>query len=75
VTEITYDPDADATYVTLSGAVVQESAEILPGVVFDYDSAGRLIGIELLDARSRLAPGAWSRAPRPAPPRRTPAAE
>ena len=66
MTDITYDPDADAAYVTLSSAAVQDSAEVSPGVVLDYDDQGRVVGIELLGARSRLAPGAWSRARRPA---------
>jgi uncharacterized protein YuzE len=65
MTDITYDPDADAAYVTLSGAAVKDSAEVSPGVVLDYDEAGRVVGIELLNARKHLAPGAWSRARRP----------
>jgi uncharacterized protein YuzE len=67
MTDITYDPDADAAYVTLSNAEVQESAEVAPGVVLDYDGDGRVVGIELLNARKRLAPGAWQRARRPSP--------
>jgi len=66
MTDITYDPDADATYVTLSSAAVQDSAEVAPGVVLDFDEQGRVVGIELLNAGKRLAPGAWSRARRPA---------
>jgi uncharacterized protein YuzE len=63
MTDITYDPDADAAYVTLSAAAVCDSAEVAPGVVLDYDGAGRVVGIELLNARTRLAPGAWARRP------------
>ena len=75
MTRVTYDPDADAAYVTLSSAAVRDSAEVSPGVVFDYDGDGRVVGIELLDARTHLAPGAWSRARRPATPRKAHAAE
>jgi uncharacterized protein YuzE len=67
MTDITYDPDADAAYVTLSSATVRDSAEVAPGVVLDYDDEGRVVGIELLGARTHLAPGAWSRARRPSP--------
>jgi uncharacterized protein YuzE len=65
MTDITYDPDADAAYVTLSSKAVRDSAEVSPGVVLDYDDQGRVVGIELLNARKQLAPGAWSRARRP----------
>lgn len=75
MTDITYDPDADAAYVALSDAAVQESAEVSPGIVLDYDSRGRVVGIELLGARKQLAPGAWSRSPRPGGSRKAHAAE
>lgn len=74
MTDITYDPDADAAYVTLSAAEVRDSAEVSPGVVLDYDDHGRVVGIELLNARKRLAPGTWQRARRPST-RRAHAAE
>jgi uncharacterized protein YuzE len=64
MTQITYDPAGDAAYVTLSAAPVCESAEVAPGVVLDYDAEGRVVGIELLNARKTLAPGAWLRARR-----------
>ncbi len=35
MSDITYDPDADAAYVTLSHAKVQDSAEVAPGVVLE----------------------------------------
>ncbi len=51
---ITYRPADNAAYIRLSGAKVLESAEVSPGVVFDYDDKGRIVGIELLDARAQL---------------------
>jgi uncharacterized protein YuzE len=33
----------------------------------DYDAEGRIVGIELLNARKTLAPGVWLRARRAAP--------
>lgn len=36
--------------------VVLDSAEVSPGVIFDYDTEGRIVGIELLDARAQLSP-------------------
>jgi uncharacterized protein YuzE len=51
-----YHPEDNAAYIRLSEAKIQESAEVAPDVVFDYDADGRIVGIELLDARAQLAP-------------------
>ena len=67
MTQITYDPDGDAAYVTISPSPVKQSTEIAPGFVLDYDAEGRVVGIELQNARKTLAPGAWSRARRAEP--------
>jgi uncharacterized protein YuzE len=32
-----------------------ETREVAPGVILDFDAAGRLIGIEVMDVRSRVA--------------------
>ncbi|VVT06524.1 DUF2283 domain-containing protein [Rhizobium sp. EC-SD404] len=52
--DVTYDADANAAYIRFSRAAVLESEEVSPGIVFDFDSEGRIVGIELLDAKSRL---------------------
>ena len=54
--EITYRAEDNAAYIRLSQEKILESAEIAPGVVFDYDTEGRIVGIELLDARAQLSP-------------------
>jgi uncharacterized protein YuzE len=56
----TYGPDADALYVRIApkGTAVAETREVEPGVMMDFDAAGRLIGIEVLDVRRRQAEGA-----------------
>ncbi len=55
----TYDPEADAIAVRFApeGARYCESEEIAPGVVLDYDTEGRVIGVELLYVRDLLASG------------------
>lgn len=53
---IKYRPEDNAAYIRLSTAKVLESAEVAPDVVFDYDTEGRIVGIELLDARAQLSP-------------------
>jgi uncharacterized protein YuzE len=58
---MTYDPAADAMYLCLTeraaGAPeVARTEEVAPGLMLDFDRAGRVIGIEML-AVSQL-PGA-----------------
>ena len=59
---ITYRPEDNAAYIRLSSAKVQESEEVSPDVVFDYDAEGRIVGIELLDARAQLPDNALDEA-------------
>jgi uncharacterized protein YuzE len=53
---IRYRPEDNTAYIRLSQQKVLESAEVAPDVVFDYDADGRIVGIELLDARAQLSP-------------------
>jgi uncharacterized protein YuzE len=50
-----YDPAVDALYVHFSTHPPVESDEIAPGVVFDFDADNRLVGIEVLNAKARVA--------------------
>ena len=52
--KVTYDPAVDALYILLKDAPVDESDEDKPGVVLDYDKAGNIVGIEILDASKRI---------------------
>lgn len=49
-TPINYDAQSDTLQVYLSDAPIEESAELQPGLIVDYDAAGNIVGIELLDA-------------------------
>ena len=51
--KIEYDQHADAMYIRLRVGTVVESEEIRPGVVFDYDAEGKVLGIEMLDVSER----------------------
>jgi uncharacterized protein YuzE len=53
---IKYRPEDNAAYIRLSPEKVLDSAEVAPNVVFDYDAEGRIVGIELLDAKAQLSP-------------------
>jgi uncharacterized protein YuzE len=57
--DMTYDPAADAAYIYLSrGCQIASTGEVGP-FICDFDSEGRVIGIEILDASKVLAPGDW----------------
>lgn len=50
-----YDPHTDTLTVLLkAGAHVAESDEPRPGVILDFDAAGDLVSIEVLDASRRV---------------------
>ena len=51
-----YDAETDAAYLRFSAGKIIESEEVSPGVVFDYDAEGRIVAIEMLDARTQLPP-------------------
>ena len=53
--KLEYDKGANAVYVRFSRDKIVESEEVQPGVVFDFDSEGHIVGFELLDARTKLA--------------------
>jgi YD repeat-containing protein len=52
--KVTYDPQVDVLRVVLSSAPVAESDEDKPGVILDYDEAGNVVGMEILDASKRV---------------------
>jgi uncharacterized protein YuzE len=52
-----YDLDADAMFVWFApeGTKSVTTQEVAPGILLDFDAAGNVIGIEILDVRERLA--------------------
>lgn len=48
-----FDPQADAIYLELMDAAVENSSEIQPGIIMDYDAEGRIVGIEVLYVSKR----------------------
>jgi uncharacterized protein YuzE len=51
--KITYDSEVDALHIQFRETTVT-TQHIAEGINADYDSAGRLAGIEILDAAVRL---------------------
>lgn len=50
------DKESDALYLRLDETAVIESEEVQPGVVLDYDAAGNVVGVEILNLSKRVAP-------------------
>lgn len=51
--KVSYDAQVDVLRILLSDKAIFESDEDKPGIILDYDEAGNLVGIEILDASSR----------------------
>jgi uncharacterized protein YuzE len=61
MTDISYDPDADAVYITVSPGNVDRTEETGP-FIYDVDADGHIVGIEILSASRILATGDWKKA-------------
>lgn len=53
--KVIYDQDTDTLTIIFANNPVAESDEDKPGVILDYDAAGNLVSLEILDASSRVA--------------------
>ncbi len=51
---IEYSKQVDALYIHLREAPVVESRDVEEGVTLDFDAAGHLVGLEILDASERM---------------------
>ena len=47
------DKESDTLYLRLDESKIVESEEVRPGVILDFDSEGRVIGVEFLGISSR----------------------
>ena len=50
------DKEADAIYFRLDESAIVESEEVEPGVILDFDSENRVVGVEFLNISKRVSP-------------------
>ena len=51
--KLSIDKEADALYLRLDESPIVESEEVAPGIVFDYNEAEQVVGIEMLNLSKR----------------------
>jgi len=52
--KVKYDKEVDVLYISFSKNKIKESDENKSGIVLDYDKAGAIVGIEILDASKKM---------------------
>ena len=52
--KLTYHADTDSLYVEFTERPSVESTEIAAGVVVDFDGQGRVVGIDIDNARNKV---------------------
>lgn len=52
--KFTYDQETDSLYIDVADRPGVDAREIAPGVVADFDAAGRLVGLDVEDASQRF---------------------
>ena len=53
--KIEYDKEADALYIQLREAIVEDNIDIEEGITVDLDENRHIVGIEILDASKKLS--------------------
>lgn len=52
---VVYDQHTDTLTIVFNDTLVAESDEDKPGIILDYDDAGNVVSMEILDASQRVA--------------------
>lgn len=50
------DEESDALYFRLDESPIVESEEVEPGVILDFNSDGKVVGVEMLNLSFRINP-------------------
>ena len=52
--KVTYDQEVDILRIILNDEDIDESDEDKPGIIIDCDDQGNIVGMEILDASTRM---------------------
>ncbi len=52
--KVIYDSDKDILQISFNGALIEETTQIAPGLILDYDEDGNVIGLELRRASKKV---------------------
>lgn len=52
--KVVYDAEVDVLRILFNDGQIEESDEEKPGVIIDYDAGGNIVGLEVLDASTRV---------------------
>lgn len=50
---INFDSEVDAAYLLLNDSKIIESEEVIPGVIFDFNELGGVVGVEILGIKKK----------------------
>ncbi len=54
--KVKVDSQAGTVYLRLDESAIVESEEVVPDVILDFNSEGRVVGVEMLDLSNRVSP-------------------
>jgi len=54
--KLKFDKENDALYFRLDDSTIVESEEVQPGVILDFNSEGKVVGVEILNLSLRVNP-------------------
>lgn len=52
--KLVYDPARDILQMSFNNATIEETAQLSPGIILDYDEDGNVIGLELRQASKKV---------------------
>ena len=52
--KVKYDKEVDILYIQFSEEKIGESDEDKPGIILDYDKNGNIVGIEVINASTKM---------------------